>query len=188
MNSTEHVPENSWPLFARRRIEGAIHLLNEQQWIVQLMVRVFVGYFFMETGWGKLHNLDGFAQQPKESFCRFGVRDACGRGDRCRAWMERIAAFRRGARVRARSVVGPRAGDLLNATSPPRGPTTPGSPTSPTCPPGPGSSTSRWPSICTPGRSWAGRPPRPRTSRSSRTAWRWRCGAATKPAGRYGRG
>jgi len=50
MNSTEHVPESSWPLFARRRIEGAIHLLNEQQWIVQLLVRVFVGYFFMETG------------------------------------------------------------------------------------------------------------------------------------------
>src|ERR1700722_8383359 len=63
MNSTEHVPEKSWPLLARRRIEEAIHLLNEQQWIVQLLVRVFVGYFFMETGWGKLHNLDGFAQR-----------------------------------------------------------------------------------------------------------------------------
>jgi putative oxidoreductase len=63
MNSTEHVPENSWPLLARRRIEEAIHLLNEQEWIVQLLVRVFVGYFFMETGWGKLHNLDGFAQR-----------------------------------------------------------------------------------------------------------------------------
>jgi putative oxidoreductase len=30
---------------------------------VQLLVRVFVGYFFMETGWGKLHNLAGFAQR-----------------------------------------------------------------------------------------------------------------------------
>ena len=65
MNSTEHVPEKSWPLLARRRIEEAIHLLNEQEWIVQLLVRVFVGYFFMETGWGKLHNLDGFAQRGR---------------------------------------------------------------------------------------------------------------------------
>ena len=63
MNSTEHVPEKSWPLLARRRIEEAIHLLNGQEWIVQLLIRVFVGYFFMETGWGKLHNLAGFAQR-----------------------------------------------------------------------------------------------------------------------------
>jgi len=50
-------------LLVRRRIEEAIHLLKGQEWIVQLLVRVFVGYFFMETGWGKLHNLDGFAQR-----------------------------------------------------------------------------------------------------------------------------
>jgi putative oxidoreductase len=63
MDNSEHVGEKSWPLLVRRRIEEAIHLLNEQEWIVQLLIRVFVGYFFMETGWGKLHNLDGFAQR-----------------------------------------------------------------------------------------------------------------------------
>ena len=55
--------EGSWPLLVKGRIEKAIHQLNEQEWIVQLLVRLFVGYFFMETGWGKLHNLDGFAQR-----------------------------------------------------------------------------------------------------------------------------
>jgi putative oxidoreductase len=63
MNSTEHVPEKNWPLLASRRIEEVLHLFNEQEWIVQLLVRLFVGYFFMETGWGKLHNLDGFARR-----------------------------------------------------------------------------------------------------------------------------
>jgi putative oxidoreductase len=38
-------------------------LLNRQEWVAQLLVRLFVGYFFVETGWGKLHNLDGFAQR-----------------------------------------------------------------------------------------------------------------------------
>jgi putative oxidoreductase len=63
MKSTKHVGERSWPLLVRRRIAEAIRLLNEQEWTVQLLVRVFVGYFFLETGWGKLHNLDGFAQR-----------------------------------------------------------------------------------------------------------------------------
>jgi putative oxidoreductase len=63
MNSTEHVLEKSWRLLAKRRIEEAVHLLNGQEWIVQLLIRLFVGYFFMETGWAKLHNLDGFARR-----------------------------------------------------------------------------------------------------------------------------
>jgi putative oxidoreductase len=45
----------------RKQIEGILCLINRQGWIAQLLVRLFVGYFFMETGWGKLHNLDGFA-------------------------------------------------------------------------------------------------------------------------------
>ena len=49
----------------------------------------------------------------------------------------------------------------------------------------PGSCTSRSPSTCTPGRSWAGRPAPSRTSRSSRRACGWRCGGVTTPAGRY---
>jgi putative oxidoreductase len=63
MESTKRVDEKGWPLLVRRRIEEVIHLLSEQEWTVQLLVRVFVGYFFLETGWGKLHNLDGFAQR-----------------------------------------------------------------------------------------------------------------------------
>src|SRR6516225_3631958 len=45
------------------RIEELLGLLDRQEWIAQLLVRLFVGYFFVETGWGKLHNLDGFAQR-----------------------------------------------------------------------------------------------------------------------------
>ncbi len=63
MESTKRTGERSWPLLAKKRIEEAIHLLNKQEWIVQLLIRVFVGYFFMETGWAKLHNLDGFARR-----------------------------------------------------------------------------------------------------------------------------
>jgi putative oxidoreductase len=63
MESTKRVRERGWPFPLRKEIQQAIHLLNGQEWIVQLLVRVFVGYFFMETGWGKLHNLDGFAQR-----------------------------------------------------------------------------------------------------------------------------
>jgi len=63
MESTNRFGERGWPLVAKRRIEEAIHLLNKQEWIVQLLIRVFVGYFFMETGWAKLHNLDGFARR-----------------------------------------------------------------------------------------------------------------------------
>jgi putative oxidoreductase len=47
----------------RKQIERILWLLSEQEWLAQLLVRIFVGYFFMETGWGKLHNLDGFAQR-----------------------------------------------------------------------------------------------------------------------------
>jgi putative oxidoreductase len=47
----------------RERIEELLGLLNQQEWIAQLLVRLFVGYFFLETGWGKLHNLDGFTQR-----------------------------------------------------------------------------------------------------------------------------
>ena len=47
----------------RKQTEQILGLINQQEWIAQLLVRLFVGYFFMETGWGKLHNLDGFAQR-----------------------------------------------------------------------------------------------------------------------------
>jgi putative oxidoreductase len=47
----------------RKQIEEVLTLLGRSEWIAQLLVRLFVGYCFMETGWGKLHNLDGFAQR-----------------------------------------------------------------------------------------------------------------------------
>src|ERR1700730_7724613 len=47
----------------RKHIEPILDLIDQQAWMAQLLVRLFVGYFFMETGWSKLHNLDGFAQR-----------------------------------------------------------------------------------------------------------------------------
>jgi putative oxidoreductase len=47
----------------REKIKQTLDWIDQQEWFAQLLVRLFVGYFFMETGWGKLHNLDGFAQR-----------------------------------------------------------------------------------------------------------------------------
>ncbi|MGD0073923.1 MAG: DoxX family protein [Candidatus Binataceae bacterium] len=33
------------------------------RWMPPLLMRLFVGYFFFETGWGKIHNLDAFTQR-----------------------------------------------------------------------------------------------------------------------------
>ena len=51
------------------RIEAALRRLTEAQWVPQLLVRLFVGYFFLESGWGKIHNLDSFA----ERFAGWGI-------------------------------------------------------------------------------------------------------------------
>lgn len=42
------------------------HLLARLDWMPPLLLRLFVGYFFFETGWGKLHNLDAFTQRFQE--------------------------------------------------------------------------------------------------------------------------
>ncbi len=47
----------------RKQIKEILALIDRHEWVAQLLVRLFVGYFFMETGWGKLHNLDAFAQR-----------------------------------------------------------------------------------------------------------------------------
>ncbi len=39
------------------------------EWLPALLVRLFVGYFFFETGWAKLHNLDSFT----ERFVQWGI-------------------------------------------------------------------------------------------------------------------
>jgi putative oxidoreductase len=45
------------------RVDEALRRLTGAEWIPQLLVRLFVGYFFLETGWGKIHNLDGMAER-----------------------------------------------------------------------------------------------------------------------------
>lgn len=47
----------------RKQIKEMLALFDRHEWVAQLLMRLFVGYFFMETGWAKLHNLDGFAQR-----------------------------------------------------------------------------------------------------------------------------
>ena len=52
-----------------QRIDDAVRRLAAAQWIPQLLVRLFVGYFFLESGWGKIHNLETFAQR----FAEWGI-------------------------------------------------------------------------------------------------------------------
>jgi len=40
--------------------------LHRAEWLPQLLMRVFLGYFFCESGWGKIHNLDTFTQRFTE--------------------------------------------------------------------------------------------------------------------------
>ncbi len=51
------------------RIDKSLRRLTRAQWVPQLLVRLFVGYFFLETGWGKIHNLEGMA----ERFADWGI-------------------------------------------------------------------------------------------------------------------
>ena len=46
--------------------EGLLERLSSFEWLATLLMRLFVGYFFFETGWAKLHNLDAFAQRFME--------------------------------------------------------------------------------------------------------------------------
>jgi putative oxidoreductase len=51
------------------RIDRALRRLARAQFLPQLLVRLFVGYFFLETGWGKIHNLGGMT----ERFTEWGI-------------------------------------------------------------------------------------------------------------------
>jgi putative oxidoreductase len=47
----------------RRFVTAAAELfdrLSAAGWVPALLMRLFVGYFFMETGWAKIHNLAAF--------------------------------------------------------------------------------------------------------------------------------
>lgn len=44
-----------------RGCTAALRLLTRFHWLGPLVLRLFFGYFWLETGWAKLHHLDGFA-------------------------------------------------------------------------------------------------------------------------------
>jgi putative oxidoreductase len=48
---------------------GVFDQLSAAWWIPALLIRLFIGYFFMETGWAKIHNLDTFATR----FAQWGI-------------------------------------------------------------------------------------------------------------------
>jgi putative oxidoreductase len=45
------------------RVESVLGKLERAQWLPQLLVRLFVGYFFLETGWGKVNNIEGMTER-----------------------------------------------------------------------------------------------------------------------------
>jgi putative oxidoreductase len=47
-------------------VEEFLRRLSSFNWLAALLMRLFVGYFFFETGWAKLHNLDAFTQRFME--------------------------------------------------------------------------------------------------------------------------
>jgi putative oxidoreductase len=51
------------------RVRPVVTALTQSQWIPQLLVRLFLGYFFFETGWGKVGNLGAMA----ERFAGWGI-------------------------------------------------------------------------------------------------------------------
>ena len=53
------------PLYAR-----ALAFLDDHAWIGPLLVRLVFGYFWLETGWAKLHNLAFFTERVPEEQVR----------------------------------------------------------------------------------------------------------------------
>jgi putative oxidoreductase len=47
----------------REKTQPAVRALEAADWLPPLLVRLFVGYLFLETGWGKVHNLEAFTQR-----------------------------------------------------------------------------------------------------------------------------
>jgi putative oxidoreductase len=48
---------------------SALAFLSRVQWLGPLLLRLVFGYFWLETGWAKLHNLDFFTQR----FVEWGI-------------------------------------------------------------------------------------------------------------------
>jgi putative oxidoreductase len=49
--------------FLTRRIDASLGLAESLDWLAPLMMRVYFGYFWAETGWAKIHHLQAFAQR-----------------------------------------------------------------------------------------------------------------------------
>jgi putative oxidoreductase len=47
----------------KRWINAALGLASSLDWLAPLLMRIYFGYFWAETGWGKIHNLNAFAQR-----------------------------------------------------------------------------------------------------------------------------
>jgi putative oxidoreductase len=49
--------------FLTRWSSAGLGLADSLDWLAPLAMRIYFGYFWAETGWGKIHNLDAFAQR-----------------------------------------------------------------------------------------------------------------------------
>ena len=49
--------------FIADRCNVLLGLADSLDWLAPLVVRLFFGYFWLETGWAKLHNLDAFTER-----------------------------------------------------------------------------------------------------------------------------
>jgi putative oxidoreductase len=48
---------------AASQVSPILATLHRSQWLPRLLVRLFLGYFFFETGWAKIGNLDGMTDR-----------------------------------------------------------------------------------------------------------------------------
>jgi putative oxidoreductase len=48
---------------ASRWLSTLLGLTDSLSWLAPLLMRLYFGYFWAETGWGKIHNLNAFAQR-----------------------------------------------------------------------------------------------------------------------------
>jgi putative oxidoreductase len=46
-----------------RWLKPCLRLADSLDWLALLLIRLYFGYFWAETGWGKIHNLDSFSQR-----------------------------------------------------------------------------------------------------------------------------
>jgi putative oxidoreductase len=60
------------PQFIFSGCQALLNFFSRIQWLAPLTVRLFFGYFWAETGWAKLHNLDGATQR----FVDWGIPNA----------------------------------------------------------------------------------------------------------------